>query len=757
MGVNANQPIGTPIMSITLIPAAIIATAIPPEMFGGNTLFHMDDINQQFTQDVAAFNLTNLRWPGGSITEQWFDPANPDVPLKTPRKAVSMDVSHSQVLTFTEIMKFSRDTGRPVDIVVPTIHVLKKNSRGIKILDDKAINDIEKFVTEALRPNGKYPKGIISSIEVGNEYWATMSAKDYGIIANALVPAIDRGIKASGSSYRPKILVQVGDIWGPDFEKGGEYFGSGMKYGEQLRVSNQDVVNNISGYSRKLIDGIIDHYYATNDDQSSLIKGDGWDLRTKKQVWTDAGIKSDIYATEWNVKSLTFRDTQHPATANAGALIETFENMTISGVKAAYVWPIHQSTSNDLAGVIDDNGGHLSVSGAAFKLLSNNVRGLSPVKLQNEDDVQVEKSVYQSTFTSVIFLTPKDNIDTTIDLTAVLPQEAGSGDFKITQQRIVRDSSQDTFVGNNAGAKIVDVTDTSSSYSAWPLKANAYEVTMVRVDWKQTSPSKKPTTSTKLYKGNDGNNSYTGTTAKDLIMSYAGDDYIKSGKGDDIVYGGSGNDTIIGEDGNDQLTGDAGKDKIYGSSGNDLIKGGYDDDALWGGDGDDRITGGYGADVITGEKGNDFLFGEGQNDQIDGGDGNDVIVGGFGNDNLTGSNGNDTFYFGSSSYGSGLTNVGGAGEDRVSGGSGNDTFTFGGTSGWTGISDFEDGKDKIRFVNGGIKSLKDLKMSEVKTSTGYKGVRIEYSDKFGGGVIRVESIKKNITPSQLTTADISFK
>lgn len=76
-----------------------------------------------------------------------------------------------------------------------------------------------------------------------------------------------------------------------------------------------------------------------------------------------------------------------------------------------------------------------------------------------------------------------------------------------------------------------------------------------------------------------------------------------------IVRGDDGDDTITGSDRNDRISGDAGNDVLVGSIGNDEIQGGAGDDRLEGGAGADRLFGGDGNDVLIGGTGLDRMFG----------------------------------------------------------------------------------------------------------------------------------------------------
>ncbi|WP_019865357.1 calcium-binding protein [Methylovulum miyakonense] len=217
-----------------------------------------------------------------------------------------------------------------------------------------------------------------------------------------------------------------------------------------------------------------------------------------------------------------------------------------------------------------------------------------------------------------------------------------------------------------------------------------------------------------IYKGDNTNNTITGSINADFIYGYAGNDkliglggadYIDGGDGNDGLEGGEGNDTLIGGNGadyadyssatngitanltmgkafgqgldtlktiediegsqfDDTLTGDGGANALYGNDGTDKLFGLDGNDTLYGGDAEDNSH-----DILHGGNGNDILYGGEGSDTLYGDDGNDIMYGGFlfdlaGNNVLYGGKGNDTLY-GGDGFGVGKN-------DRLYGGEGDD-------------------------------------------------------------------------------------
>lgn len=67
--------------------------------------------------------------------------------------------------------------------------------------------------------------------------------------------------------------------------------------------------------------------------------------------------------------------------------------------------------------------------------------------------------------------------------------------------------------------------------------------------------------------------SFTGSSGGDLIVSYAGDDTVRGMAGNDGLYGRDGADSLDGGRGHDLLNGGEGNDTLDGGSGNDRLIG----------------------------------------------------------------------------------------------------------------------------------------------------------------------------------------
>jgi Ca2+-binding RTX toxin-like protein len=114
-----------------------------------------------------------------------------------------------------------------------------------------------------------------------------------------------------------------------------------------------------------------------------------------------------------------------------------------------------------------------------------------------------------------------------------------------------------------------------------------------------------------ILAGTSGNDTLTGTGARDLIFG---------GDGNDVLQGSAESDWIFGGAGADSLFGDYGFDYLMGGDGDDWIDGGLFDDVIRGGPGADTIFAGPGFDSLL-TRGDESM-----NDVMNGGENHDVLV-----------------------------------------------------------------------------------------------------------------------------------
>jgi len=114
-----------------------------------------------------------------------------------------------------------------------------------------------------------------------------------------------------------------------------------------------------------------------------------------------------------------------------------------------------------------------------------------------------------------------------------------------------------------------------------------------------------------------------------IFAGTAGNDTLSGTGARDLIFGGDGNDVLLGFSESDWIFGGAGADSIFGDFGFDYLMGGDGDDWIDGGMLDDVIRGGAGADTLFGGSGFDSLLTRGDeslNDVMDAGPNTDQLV-----------------------------------------------------------------------------------------------------------------------------------
>jgi Ca2+-binding RTX toxin-like protein len=170
---------------------------------------------------------------------------------------------------------------------------------------------------------------------------------------------------------------------------------------------------------------------------------------------------------------------------------------------------------------------------------------------------------------------------------------------------------------------------------------------------------------------------------------------------------------------------------------------------LLGGDDVIRLRDGNRADdVVAGFGGDDIAMLQGGADRFDGGTGRDLGLGGTGNDTLAGGDGNDVL------FGEGGADLlrGGAGDDLLAGdfgadtligGAGADRFVFGADNARDIVADFQDGIDRILFVEGPTR-MAELRLTAIDADSTVMA--------WATGSLRVDGVAR----AALTAADFGF-
>lgn len=390
---------------VVISASSVSSTLIEAELFGGNILSSRDNLDEgnTFETVVEKLGVTAFRYPGGSLTENYFDITEPDK-SSAPNVSGQGDVD---LIPFTQYMNFIEENDYSTTIVIPTRHFLGEatDEYGNRHpdFDETALR---RFISDTL--SGRYGNAKIDAFEIGNEYWASgqMTSIEYGRLAAKMTQIIDEELANHPvfvEDYSDtKILVQMGaDNAFADFSSRYSQFGNGeeqlarfnadngrsfgdeylyssgaVKWGHianELIISEFDIEGSLSS-----VDGLIAHVYSRGAD---LPQSRYFSLRTIEQTWGNYLDDVEVSVTEWNQSAATNALEHHSdfGLAQAHEMLNIIEGFTQFNVSAAHVWPLQQNTANDLSGDVDQS--ELTVPGQMFSLMADTLVGTAPVGL----------------------------------------------------------------------------------------------------------------------------------------------------------------------------------------------------------------------------------------------------------------------------------------------------------------------------------------------------------------------------------------
>lgn len=641
------------------------SATVSSDLFGANFLFNRDRTeNGTYDLNADRLGITTLRYPGGTIAEQYFDIRNPN------RTQLTDEVGRTfQLTTLQQFMDYARVEGRGVSIVIPTRTALSEGQLGERVVTEEAVEDVRVFVRDLLA--GKYGTASIDVLEIGNEYWlgGKMTAREYGSVASAFAAAVQEEISLYKEAntlpadwVEPRIAVQIGQY--------GKF-----STGDPVQ-QNQIIMAEFNQIEADAVDAVIGHFYSTRSAQDIDNNTHDWFFERMEAWRTNPKFGSDLetVVTEWNIKN---GSTEAVGLQRAPTIVSMFIEMVENGVDGAWVWPLQQNTTNALGG----NEGSLreTFTSETFRLLSRNLVDAVYIGRIEQNGVLYYLFDHDGRRMLLISSTTATTNNVYLDLASM-----GFDGNSVLVNAI--NSLGEDFA--NDLSRVVVTTDTeTTSGGRLPISLSPYEVMLVQEPPISGQTPDTPSTSTRMV-GTDASENFVGSARAEELLGAGGNDTMSAGDGTDTVYGGAGDDAIAGGAGNDLLygggggdviTNTSGLDTVYGGAGNDRLLGGNQSDWLYGGGGNDTLLGANGNDALFGGNGSDIMDGGLNNDSLEGGVGSDSMHGGTGDDTIQGDEGNDTLDGGDGNDsllgGSGIDNIdGGAGNDRIFGGDGNDVL-----------------------------------------------------------------------------------
>lgn len=377
-------------------------------LFGGNILAHRSamDEPQSHADAIEDLGVTGLRYPGGTLTENYFDISNPDA-----SRAFHADTGEEvDFIPISEFLEYAGSGGHSATIVIPTRDQLSKqetDSLGDRIPDIDE-QELRGFINDVV--SGVYGSAEIKAFEIGNEYWGSgrMNANEYGRLASEMAEIIHDELHVLAEegvdTAETDIIVQMGENFkfsklSEDYENTSmptEEILSDLNEAYELDLSfeestynsgeiNWQYVNNeivlksfIETDSIDLIDGVVPHVYSRGEEMPQSRYND---LNVINESWREARDDLEIHVTEWNQKSTPSLDVDNDyGLFQAHEMLNIVEGFMKAGVDQAHVWPLIQSTRNTLGeGVQYDKA---SVAGEMFKMISSTLPGKTLLDFQ---------------------------------------------------------------------------------------------------------------------------------------------------------------------------------------------------------------------------------------------------------------------------------------------------------------------------------------------------------------------------------------
>src|SRR6056297_598384 len=649
-------------------------TTVTEDMFGLNALTTVEATDDELMLErYRELGVTNLRFPGGSVTEWYFDISDA-AGGSIDNSLGSFQGNERPLITFTEFVELAAELGTSATLVVPTIggftqtagDALLTGDYGQRVVSADYLEDVEEFIgvaTEIAQAEGVE----IAAIEIGNEFWASgqMTAAEYGQLAAAMSQVIATTFENLGitAEDQPDIVIQTPSSAGMMSPKNeSSVFVDTMTHfvyqTSELDGLSSDVMDRLAevavpaqGRAREqardiiaafeqdnvlieasggsllqfdtsdaanAIDAVVDHYYVdggfdavNTGEQYGFNQLELWNVELERRDTTLPDL--DYYITEWNTrKNGDIDEANNRGLQQVSMNIEMLYEMVTHGVTSANFWPVifNQSNSGTL---VHNSAETLTIAGEGFALMSKSLAGLTPVlDFKVADDFAVHG--YSDSDTLVYLFSERSGAENqmTLDLEGI---EALDADY----YRVSWTELWDGGAGGVDGLaqpviSTTRVTDlmTADAFDEFLLTMQAWSV--VRMDVQGVDVAEADSLRTNATGPHERH--VEGSDAADLLRGGLGDDTLVGGAGDDNLNGHEGNDVVSGDAGNDHVKGGWGDDTLEGHDGNDILKGDWGNDVLIGGHGDDTLFGGAGSDrfVIGPVRGSrdtiaDFTFG----------------------------------------------------------------------------------------------------------------------------------------------------
>ncbi|WOI33812.1 type I secretion protein [Tritonibacter scottomollicae] len=451
--------------------------------FGGNFLFHRDtlDGDQSYRELVQDLGVETVRFPGGSVTEEYFDISNPN-------SSSGIDPENGEpvnLIPLNDWLTTAGELGISTTVVIPTRTYLSEatDENGDREPDFEH-EELYGFVRDVVR--GVHGNGEIAAFEIGNEYWGSgqMSSVEYGRLSSEMSSVIDQALSDSqdmgfdtgdidvvvqagtnfdfarlDSSYddldTPEaVLSALSEEYSQDFSEGFTFSSGEINWS---KINNALIMNEFDDQEIDQIDGVSSHIYTRGELNPEMRD---FSTRLVESTWLERNEDLDTYVTEWNLKSTPSLDPDTDyGLRQAHEMLEILEQFPEHGVDTAHAWPLLQNTRNALSSGFEHD--ELTVGGEMFRMMEESLPGNRSIDLVGSENSETEYSsptidvhAFGNPDELVLFLTSKSEEVTSndFDLSGLL---SGGENISVTYLGVDEGDSPGS---RNANANVEEAT-----------------------------------------------------------------------------------------------------------------------------------------------------------------------------------------------------------------------------------------------------------------------------------------------------------
>jgi len=588
-------------------------TVIVEDMFGANLTITTDlSLMQELGARFLGLGLHALRFPGGSVTEWYFDIS--DIAGGSHDRTIgSFEDAVVELIPFFKFLNFAATLEKSVTLVIPTIkgfsqtasEALLSGDFGNRLVTETYLENVADFVAMAVHTSQQ--QGVtIDAFEIGNEFMASgrMTASEYGQLAAAVAAVIERTLDSlaiarpaqadivvqtlsAAGTYSPNgttilyvdeatgFIYELHEMGGANVPKVSDLTevvvpSQGTARQQNIAIISafeQDHVTIQSANGQQItfdtsnavdaIDGVTEHYFLDGgfdavdaDEQFGFNQLELW---RQSLLMRDASLPElDFYITEWNVRrNGDVDEANNRGLQQAATNVAMFYEMVTHDVTTAYFWPsiFDQSSSVTL---IHENREHLTIAGEAYAQLTNTM-GMTPF-LGFLDQGNVDIHGFENETEAFVILSERSGTENRMLLN--LSEVLDGVRYSVSWIELWdggaggQDETADPVIQTT---EIVDLV-TPKELEAFLVTMQSWSILYMKIEVVSTGEPQRA----EAPSGDAARRIVTGSEAHDNL------------------HGGLGNDTLRGLDGDDQLNGGEGNDSIGGGFGNDTIFGGLD-------------------------------------------------------------------------------------------------------------------------------------------------------------------------------------